>query len=271
MKKLISACLILGTLSFQIQGQILSEASTGEPPTVTEIVEAGEYLKYEAKYSFFKVGWMEVKAVRDTFVNGDTLLHLKTIIKSNSKVPFVGTEIDEFNSLVSLDEQGRTRTEVYWKDNLDEGEYREIEYFFNRETGEVAFKEEDGSRDTLDLKEPASAGQDIFFWGRLFAGTDSSYNMNVYVSKEMGSLVAENSTKKEKRKVIAFDDRKVDTYYSKGKANLDGPFGFSGDFEAWYLADDLRVPVEARFKVFLGKVKLRLVEYRRNGEEYGEN
>jgi len=242
--------------------QFTNTSEKKEPPTARQIIEADEYLKIEIKYGFFKLAWLELESIKDTVVNGDTLSYLRSVIRTNPRVPFLDEEIDNYSSLFYLDENNKPVTYNYWKDNVDEGKYREHDYFFDRELNQVRFNE-NGARDTLDLVDPATSGLIVFIWARMFAGTQTPYNMNVYVSKEKGEIHAENFTKIEKRKVIAFDDKEFDTYYSKGQAKINGPFGFSGNFEAWFLTDDLRIPVEARVKVFLGKVKIRLIEYKR--------
>ncbi|MEP1152083.1 MAG: DUF3108 domain-containing protein [Balneola sp.] len=239
------------------------------PPTAQQIIKADEYLKFEVKYSFLKLAWVELEAIRDTVIEGDTLSYLRSIVRTNSRVPFMDEDIDYYNSIIYVNEDNKPVTHSYWKDNVDANKFREYDYFFDRELNQVRF-DENGVRDTLDLVEPATSGLIIFLWSRMFAGTETPYDINVYVSKEQGKIHAENFPKKEKRKVIAFDDQEFDTYYSNGQAEVNGPFGFSGDFEGWFLADDLRIPVEIRAKVFLGKVKIRLIEYRR-GERNEKN
>lgn len=259
-------CVILIFCSSETFAQLPFPAIKQAPPTAKQIIEADEYLKFEIKYSFFKLAWLELEAVRDTVIEGDTLSYLRSIVRTNSRVPFMDEDIDYYNSLFYVNEDNKPVTYSYWKDNVDAGRYREYDYFFDRKLNQVRF-DENGVRDTLDLVEPATSGLIIFLWSRMFAGTETPYDMNVYVSKKQGKILAENFSRKEKRKVIAFDDQELDTYYSKGQAEVNGPFGFSGDFEAWFLADDLRIPVEARVKVFLGKVKVRLIEYRRGGKD----
>lgn len=256
---------ILFWCSSQVFAQIPYPATNQSPPTPQQIIEADEYMKFEVKYSFFKLAWIEFEAIRDTVVDGDTLSYLKSVIRTNSRVPFLDEELDYYNSIFSLNEETRPVTFNYWKDNVDDNRYREDEYFFDRDLNKVRYNE-NGARDTLDLLEPATSGLIVFIWSRLFAGTEKPYEINVYVSKELGKIHAENFSKKEKRKVIAFDDREFDTYYSKGRSEVNGPFGFSGSFEAWFLTDDLRIPVEIRAKAFLGNVKIRLIEYKRGGK-----
>ncbi len=232
-------------------------------PLTEDIFSFKETFKYEVKYGFFKLGWVEVTLLKDTLYNGSIKKHLMTEIRSNSRVPFVGTEIDQFHSLFYVNENGIPVTSYYWKDNIDEDKYKETEYTFDRELNEVHYKEEDDTRDTLDLVEPATAGQVIFLFSRLFAGSGENSRLPVYVSKELGYIEMENSSEIEMRKYAPFKG-KVATYLSKGKTiDIDGPFGFSGNFRAWFLADDLRVPLEARVRVLFGNAIIRLIEYKR--------
>ena len=72
----------------------------------------------------------------------------------------------------------------------------------------------------------------------------------------------DNTLEKEKRKYDAFDEP-VETYYGEGESTIDGPFGFRGSFKSWYLADDLRVPLEAHVRVWLGNVRIKLIDYKK--------
>lgn len=221
-----------------------------------------ETLEYEIKYSFFTVGWITVEIVSDSTFRGKHTRWLQTRIRSNSKIPLVGTEMDHFNTLFSVDSAGIPYTDFFWKDNLDEGLEKEIYYDFDHQLGEVRYKEEDDTRDTLDIVPHATAGQLSLYISRLYAGSDSTYRMPVYVSKKLGYVIGENTTKKERRKYKPFG--KVDTYISYGDTeDIEGPFGFSGKFRAWFLDDELRVPLEARMRVFLGNVIVRIIDYKR--------
>lgn len=240
----------------------LSQESTStEQPTFEELVSVKETFRYEVKYGFFKLGWVEVTLLPDTVYNGRVHKHLITKMESNSRIPFMGTEIDHYHSLFYENEDGIPVTSLYWKDNLDEGKEKEIIYSFDRETQTVAYKEEDDTEGMLDLIEPGTAGHIIFYFSRLFAGGDAPSSMPVYVAKNVGYIHFENSSKLEKRKYRPFKG-KIDAYMTRGKTeDLEGPFGFSGDFRAWFLNDDLRVPLEARVKVFLGNAIIKLIEY----------
>lgn len=252
---------ILLNLVFLISG--LSQTfESNDQPTMEEFFSVKETFRYEVKYSFFKLGWVEVSLLPDTMYNGKLHKHIFTKVESNPKIPFVGTEIDHFHSLFYVNEDGLPVTSYYWKDNIDENKYEEITYTFDREKGEVRYKEEDDTRDTLKLVEPATAGHIIFFYSRLFAGSDIENTMPVYVTKEAGSISFKNPSKLEKRNYTAFDEP-VEAYLTTGETkDIAGPFGFSGSFRAWFLNDDLRVPLEARVRILFGNAIVRLIEYK---------
>lgn len=246
-----------------LQAQHSFSDTAAAPPSLEDLFSVKEEFRYEVKYGFFKLGWVNVRLLSDTLVDGSIMKHLFTEIESNSGIPFVGDELDQYHSLFYENENGLPQTLEFWKDNRDENEFREIEYIFDRAKGEVRYKEEDDSRDTLALEDPATAGHIIFYFSRLFAGSEKEFKLPVYVTKKKGYILARNSTEKEERKYAPFEES-IQAYRLDGSTdNIDGPFGFSGDFRAWYLDDDLRVPLEARVKVLWGNVIVKLIEYSR--------
>lgn len=233
------------------------------PPVATELMEWHEVLTYEVRYSFFKLGEVKVEIISDTLYNGQKSWHLRSVITSNSGIPFVGKEENHYNSIFRVVEN-TFQVQEFWTDNVDEGEYRDSEYIFDREKGKVFGyeSEKDQPRDTLAMEEPASSGHSLLYRSRLTAGTGKRVKFPVYINLEKKYITLSHTTETDTREYDAFPDE-VKTFYTKGVAEIDGPFGFSGEFEAWYLADDLRVPVEARVKVWLGKVKVKLINYKK--------
>lgn len=253
----------LFTLSTSIFGQHSYPSDSKNQPSMNDIFSVKETFRYEVKYGFFKLGWVEVELRSDTLYDGSLKKHIVTEIRSNSRIPLVGTELDIFHSLFFVNENGFPVTSYYWKDNVDEEKYKEIVYEFDRIENVVRYKEEDDTRDTLDLVEPATSGHVIFYFSRLFAGSDKNSRLPVYVTKKLGYINMKNSSEIEMRNYAPFDGD-VKTYLSEGTTeNIEGPFGFSGNFRAWFLADDLRVPLEARVKVLFGNAIVRLIEYKR--------
>lgn len=232
-------------------------------PEMADFFTVKETFKYEVKYSFIRLGWVEVELYSDTLYNGKTHKHIFTEMRSNPKIPFIGKELDQFHSFFYVNDDGLPVTSTYWKDNVDEDKYDEIRYHFDREKDLVYAREKDGSRDTLDLIEPASAGHIVFYFSRLFAGKDTTTVMPVYTSSKKGDLILKSNSEIETRNYDAFDEP-IQAYLTTGTTkNIEGPFGFSGNYKAWFLADNLRVPLEARVRVFFGNAMVKLIEYTR--------
>lgn len=230
-------------------------------PTAQDIFKFKETFKYEVKYGFLKLGEVEVTMMPDTLFRGELHKHLITKITSNPKIPFIGTEIDHFNSLFIINDDGLPQTSYYWKDNIDEKISKDIEYDFDRINNFVAYKEEDLTKDTLELEEPATAGQIIFLFSRLFAGSGVDNSMIIYVTKKKGYIHLNNGNTLEKRNYRPWKEP-IHAYLTSGYTeNIDGPFGFSGEFRAWFLDDELRVPLEARVKVLFGNALIRIIDY----------
>lgn len=245
----------------QAQDSLITRDHPGRTPTSGEILEWKETFTYEVRFSFFRLGEVQVEVVGDTLFRGKKAWWLRTKITSNSSIPFVGHEENHYNSFVAVDDS-MPYTLYYWRDNVDEEEYMDTIYDYDYDAGLVYIVEPEGVRDTLALDEPSSSGQLILLYSRLFAGSGRTYTMPVYLEREKGYIVAQNSPETDRREYDAFEGP-VETYYSRGDADVQGPFGFRGRFEAWFLNDDLRVPVEARMKVWLGNVKVRLTEYKK--------
>ena len=236
-----------------------------EPPTLEMILDAREEFEYEVRYGFLTLGWVKVELLPDTTFNGEKAYHMRTQIRSNRRIPFVGTRIVNYESIFTINDE-KIYAHHFWRDDLHDDIYDVVRVRFDREAELVYFFEEGEPADTLDLKEPASGGDVVFYYSRLFAGISDPYILPVFTENEMGMLEAHSSDATEMRSYDAFDER-VESYLSEGTADVEGPFGFRGRYKSWFATDDLRVPLEAHVRVIFGNVKVRLISYERHGYE----
>lgn len=260
---LITLFFLLPAATGVLQAQDLSIGPEPEnnPPELSDILQWKEVLTYEVRYSFFKLGEVRTEVVRDTLHDGRRVWWLRSIIRSNSSIPFVGREENHYNSFIVAGDS-MPYTELYWRDNVDEEEFNDSRYDFDYEAGKVYVTEMGEEPDTLELDEPSSSGQLILLYSRLFAGSNRSYRLPVYLEREKGEILGYNSRRTTMREYEAFEGP-VEVFHSEGDADVNGPFGFRGKFEAWFRDDPLRVPVEAHVKVWLGNVKVRLIDYQK--------
>ncbi len=233
------------------------------PPTAEELLKWHEIFTYKVEYGFFNLGEVKVEIVSDTLFNGEKSWYLKTVITS-SGIPFVGDEQNRYSSIFAASDSA-FKALAFWTDNVDENAPNTSRYIFDYEQDKVygyVKEKEEVKRDTLELERPASAGHLLFYMSRLRAGTDTTVTVPVYINLKKKQAVITHTTQKEVREYDAFE-HPVMTFYSRGDANFDGPFGFSGEFEAWYLANELRIPVEAKVDVWIGNVTLELTDYKK--------
>lgn len=250
----------LPALSARAQDSLINYSDAVQPPVAGELMRWHEVFTYEVRYSMFKLGEIKVELVRDTVYQEKKGWHLQTIIKSSPGIPFVGREENHYNSIFELTDN-LPHSLVFWTDNVDEQEFDNSRYQFDYERNKVYMREEEET-DTLDLEEPASSGQLIFIISRLYAGTNETFKIPIFLNLEKGYIEVTNTTEREIREYDAFPEP-VETYYSEGSSTIEGPFGFRGDFKSWYLADDLRVPLEAHVRVWLGNVRVKLTDYKK--------
>lgn len=258
----ISALLILVLLCCggnQVFAQAELTYEKSEPPDLDTILSVRERFQYEVTYSFFTVGWIEVELLPDTTYHGKKAHHLRTIIESNHNIPFVKKNISYYQNLFFTDDK-YTYSYIFWRDDIHENNDKAQEVIFDREEDEVRFYEDGEPHDTLALEEPASGGDISFIISRMFAGTEQEFKLPVYIENELGYISAKNSTDTEMRQYEAFDEP-IETYESEGFADINGPFGFTGEFHSWFATDDRRIPLEAHVKVLFGNVKVKLTNY----------
>lgn len=248
--------LLFTAVSAAGQSQLTYERSA--PPELNELLTIRERFVYSVRYGFFNLGEIEVELLPDTTWQGQRVHHMRTIMRS-SGIPLMGRRDVHYHSYFFL-ENGAPHGVLFWREDHHDNEPDRSRIEFDRQKEEVRFFERGEPEDTLQLVEPAGGGDNIFYYARAFAGTDREFEIPVYVSNEQGSVKAVNKTEREQRKYDAFPGE-IAAYRLEGQADIDGPFGFNGRFRAWFSADDLRVPLEAHLRIFLGNVRIRLISW----------
>lgn len=261
--------LLSGTLQAQSESGIRSDLPVdvdltpvaGHPPDMETLASVRERFLFDVRFGFLDLGDVEVTITPDSSYDGNRSVHIRTVMTTNHRLLFVGRREVHYQSFSGYTSDWPF-SYVFWRDDVHDEEYESSKIIFDRESGFARFFEEGEETEEVPLEEPASGGDIIFLFSRMFAGTDSTYSMPVYIDDEVGSVRADNSAAVEMRSYDAFPEP-VETYYSEGYADIDGPFGFTGNFKAWFATDSLRIPVEAHARIIFGNVRLLLKEYER--------
>jgi hypothetical protein len=263
----INGLLLLFFMAGTVYGQPVLSYERDQPPTMDMLMSVKERFVYNVRYGFLNLGEVEVELVPDTTYQGKDVYYMRTIMRANSSIPFVGSRDVHYQNFFSYNEKW-PYSYLFWRDDMHSEEYERYKIEFDRENMEVRFFEKGEAMDTLALEEPASGGDVIFYFARMFAGIEESFELPVYIENEKGYVTAKSSHEIEKRSYDAFPES-IDTYLTEGVADIDGPFGFRGDFKAWFATDDLRIPVETHVRIIFGNVKIRLISYERLNETTG--
>lgn len=264
---LINTILLLFLITGTVFGQSELTFERDEPPTMDMLMSVHERFVYNVRYGFLNLGEVEVERMQDTTFQGKDVFYMRTIMRSNSRIPFVGTRDVHYQNFFSYNDEW-PYSYLFWRDDMHSEEYERYKIEFDRKEMEVRFFEKGEVMDTINLEEPASGGDIIFYFARMFAGIEETFELPVYIENDKGNVSAKSGPDTEKRSYDAFPDP-IDTYMTEGFADIDGPFGFRGNFKAWFATDDLRIPVETHVRIIFGNVKIRLISYERLNESTG--
>ncbi|MFW6348292.1 MAG: hypothetical protein ACOC2C_06760 [Cyclonatronaceae bacterium] len=255
---LLAGVMAAGFVSLSVAGALLSEPEHA-PPDLEQLFGEKESFHYEVRYGFFNLGDMYV-SMADTLVNEQAFLHIEALIESNSGIPLMSDKRYSYNSLLARNDS-TAYGQYFWVDKLHKDLDKAIEYRFDYEQAKVYSSiVEEEIRDTLDLIGPADGGMALFFNGRIRAGTDSEQRHPIYIDNTLEYITITNTLERDVvNSDVLGDDTEV--FISYGAADINGPFGFSGDFVARYATGPRRIPVLAKADVWIGNVSIRLKEY----------
>lgn len=240
----------------------LKTKESGGRPDVRDIKSVRERLTYEVRYGFLRLGNVDVYIHEDTRYRDTPALHLVTEMVSNRRLLLIGYKEMHYHTYMAYNDSIPYGL-LFWQDNIHRGRKETYKYDFDYPKGLVYSFEEGEPIDTLALNQPADGGPAILYYARLFAGTNEKRRYPIYIDHEKSYVNMHFFDKKEEYKSPAFPDKKVLAYSMDGSVEFDGPFGLSGDFKAYFKDDDLRIPLEARVSIWIGSVRVRLVNYER--------
>lgn len=252
-------------LIFLFGGLLIDAEISFSQPSPEQLRPVREFFLYEVHYGPFRLGFVEIHPIVDTVYAGIPALKYKMVMRSNPKLLFLGKKREHYYS-VFAEKGDKTYGLEFQSDDIDSEIMKEI--FMQTDTLQkkvhVEYRPE---KDEFYQKElpwaPYSLlGPDIYYFSRLFAGKDTLIKSPIYVDTTLQEISLHYESKPEKRFYLAFPDS-VETVKLFGDAPFEGPFGFNGKFYAWFRTDSLRIPLEAHVDVWIGAVKVKLVEYKR--------
>jgi hypothetical protein len=247
----------------------INSSSRGDGPvSAGNVFREGEILRYKVKWSFFRLGTVTLKTVRDTSCHAQGDFKIVMTVESNPDLSFIW--IREFNECVvdtrSLDSKffharhrkGEEYTEIWHI--VDASRHCTYYRVTDRNSGAVL------AADTLRGVESFVEGPSLFFFARCLSGRLGTTNVPTLVG---GQLATTELTFGGEKEILDLGEAGTPVRVRKflGVAHWQGgtEAGLQGDFTGWISDDDAAVPILAEVRVLLGSIRLELESWSRPG------
>lgn len=238
-------------------------ARAADEPTAS-VFQAGEELVYNVRFSFFDLGQVRIRTLREVRTDSSLSFEGTALIDSYPSVPLVDLHA-VFESLIdsavySRHFVGRSRIDEAWETSI---------YTFNYPGNSVAMnvygKDSVLTKQvSIETREVLQDGLSLFFYARQALFANREIVVPTVIKEERVQTYLDMRTTRESVEVDAIE-YPVDVRHFVGHADFVGFFGLTGDFEGWFSNDEARVPISAKLKIILGNVTVELMEWKRSG------
>jgi hypothetical protein len=255
---------ISGLLFILLACPMLAQDGSGIP----SVLQSGEELQYKVKWSFFRIGTIVIRTVRDTSWLDSSLYRMTMSIESSDGLPFVNVH-DQNESLINAaDAMSRAYSGKQGKgDDCDEihFQYDEVHqrvFYFEK----YPDKDKPVRESIIECVPPFLDGGSLFFFARCHSGSGKVLKVPAMADGAIRTMVLDFTAPLEEVEIGAFD-KPIRTHKYTGFMDWDAgtSAGVSGEFTGWVSDDEAAVPIQAEMKVLLGTVHLELEKWHREG------
>lgn len=229
------------------------------------ILQEGEELNYEVSFLGIGLGSIKIITEKQTDIAGTETYKTKSIIKSYEGIPYNGIHAiyeSWIDPTVTFSHQfvGNTKfmsdTWVYEKYIFD---YTEDIINAERWARKRIIRS-----DTMATLKKWNDGLSLFFLARQYTDIQRSIKIPTIMNFDTSYTVINFQGKRDEVEIDAIE-HPVKTIYFDGKAEWEGLYGLSGNFEGWFSDDDARVPIVAKMNIIIGSIRIELIEWKRRG------
>ncbi len=248
--------------------------SSTVPTSSAAFLQVGEELHYDVSYLFFGLGEIRVKVTERIVKDGEPRYRAEAYIDSYSGNPFINLhqiyESEFDTSLNSRFFQGRWLDEEVWRYVIYRFDYKANKVYVESGKYEPRVLEKS---DTIDIHGKFQDGLSLFYYARANVKSGHPAIVPTFINEKKGKTYF-NFTNEKTEEGIDSIQYPISVVEFEGEANWVGIFGLTGGFRGWFSDDDARIPIRAKMKVIIGSVKVKLLNWKRNGwspPQYIEN
>ncbi len=222
----------------------------------------GEDLTYKVSFMGINLGSIRIVTEKATECNGYKAYKLKAYIKSSEGISFVSlnTVYDSWmdqSACYSHKFEAKTQEKKGWRLDYLNLNYTKKEITYRRELGKETLFNKSYSSDKKWCD-----GLSLLFFPRKYLTLDKSVRIPTFIEGLESTVINFKGSVPTK---VSIDAVKypVKALSFTGKADYSGVYGFNGDFQGWFSADEARVPIFAKMKVMVGNINIELVSWKR--------
>ncbi len=231
----------------------------------SEVFVSGSYYEYEVSFFGLPLGSVKIYTGNMEDKNGHDAQYVKAEMDSYSGIPYV----DLHATFESWMPQNASYSYVFngnMKVDDDKWQYNSIIFDHTNEEIRSTIWENKQlvSRDTFKTKKKFSDGASLLYLARSFMELGKTAYVPTFINNQLVQTKINFQKKQENIEIDAVDGE-VKSLYLDGRADWEGVYGLSGQFEGWFSDDPSHIPLKAYMKVYVGKVKVELVKWTRTG------
>ncbi|GAB5465288.1 MAG: hypothetical protein Kapaf2KO_07240 [Candidatus Kapaibacteriales bacterium] len=226
--------------------------------------EEGEYLEYEVTFLGMTLGTITTYTKSDEMVKGDKTHHVRSEIKTNPNIPYVDLNV-VFDSWM---DPSFAYSHKFTATGTQDGVKSYEEALFDYDNKKLVYNYTVGGKkeadETIELAKKVNDGCSLFFMARKYMDRNKTVKVPTFISNKDNLTIINFHDKYEDIEIEAIG-YPVETKYLNGTAKWKGLYGLSGDFEGWFTNDEAAIPLKAKMNVYVGKVDITLVKWKRAG------
>ncbi len=235
----------------------------GAPRADAQMLYQGEILEYDVSYLGFTLGTIVIKTTGKETIDGDSTVVVQAEMKSRPGLPYMSIDV-LYKSW--LDPSVKYARKFYASEQINEDprEYTKYEFEYPKNYFRIETGTEDAVKQQMKFETSTrwNDGLSLFFLARQFLNIKRHIGIPTIIQNDTVRTAINFVGTAENVEIDAVE-YEVSTTYFKGNADWEGIYGVTGRFEGWFSADEARVPIRAKMKVYLGSVDIQLTKWTR--------
>ena len=229
------------------------------------VMQPGEELEYEVSFWGIKLGTIKIVTLDNVSMNSKEVFHVVCNIDAYTGIPFIEIHA-KFEGWIDPTVSYSHKFAGNSKFMSDQWDFQKITYDYAN--SKILNEKYSGKNrlyyDSIKTIKKWNDGCSLFFFARQFTKLGKNIIVPTIMNRDTTSTNL-NFTGKTTATEIDAVNYPVKTVHFTGKANWEGVYGLSGEFEGWFSDDDARVPIRAKMNVYVGSINVELVKWKRAG------